>query len=261
MSKYVFSDLDFTLLDSNSEISKENYNAIKDFEAKGNHFIISSGRVPFALKPFASVLDSKDIISANGCVIISDNKIIKKVLLSKDIVFTLTKYAIENKLSIRYFTVDHLLLLNKEYGSKQGYLYKQHIIVDEKNVFDEIEKCEIIKMVFTSDDPIFLKNVEKHINTLGLDIEISYSSSFFMEINAPGQNKGTGLIDYCRINNIDIKDTVSIGDNDNDLSMIETAGFSACPSNAIDEIKKRVDYICKNDHNHNAIKELLEKIK
>ena len=59
---------------------------------------------------------------------------------------------------------------------------------------------------------------------------------------------------------IDIKDTFSIGDNENDIPMLKATGYSACPSNSIDEVKEIVDYVCKNDNNHHAIKELLEKI-
>lgn len=260
MSKYVFCDLDYTLLDDNREVSKEDLDAIKDFESKGNHFIICSGRVPFALMPYKELLNSTDVITSNGALIISNNKVIKKVLLSKNQINPITEYAVKNNLSVRFFTSDLLILLNKDNGSMQSFIYKQHILVDNNTVFDEIKNKEIIKLAFISDDEKVLHEAEEYVKKLNIDVETTYSSKIFMEVNAINQNKGNAIIDYCRLNNIDIKDTVSIGDNDNDIPMLKVAGYSACPSNAIDKVKNIVDYVCKNDNNNCAIKELLEKI-
>lgn len=47
------------------------------------------------------------------------------------------------------------------------------------------------------------------------------------------------------------------GDGLNDLISIQTAGFSACPSNADPRVKQACDYICKNHGGHGAIKEFL----
>lgn len=258
MSKYVFCDLDFTLLDDNREVSKENLDAIKAFEAKGNHFIICSGRVPFALAPYKELLNSQDVITSNGALIISNNKVIKKVLLSKEQLLPMTDYAVKNNLSVRYFTSDLLILLNKDNGSMQSFIYKQHILVDNNTVYDTIKDKEIIKIAFISDDKKVLQDAEKFVNSLNIDVETTYSSNIFMEVNAIGQNKGNAILDYCKLNNIDIKDTIAIGDNDNDAPMLKAAGFSACPSNSIKEVKVIVDYVCKNDNNNHAVKEVLE---
>ena len=260
MSKYVFCDLDFTLLDNDRKISEENFKAIKKFESKGNHFIICSGRVPFALEKFKNDLSSSDLITSNGAWIYSNNQLIKRVTLDKNIIKIITKYAITNNLNIRYFTFNTLYLLNQKYASKTCYLYDQFIEFDEKEIFNELDKLDIIKFVLTSDDREKLENAYKDIEEMHLKAEVVFSSDVFLEVNAFGQNKGNAIIDYCKFNNINMKDTISIGDNENDISMLEITKFSACPINAIDEVKNVVDYICKNDNDHNAVKEVLEYI-
>lgn len=258
MPKYVFCDLDNTLLDSNREISQENLEAIRNFESKGNHFIICSGRVPFALKKYQDILNSKDVVTSNGALIISNNKIIKKQLLSYEIAKYVTQYAMDNMINVRYYLMDHMVLLNNDINNPQGFIYPGSIFVDKENVYKSIENKEIIKVAFFSNDKELLDKAEKEILKNIPNVEISFSSKEFMEINAINQNKGNGIIDYCKLNNIDLKDTIALGDNDNDIPMLKVAGYSACPSNSIKEVKDIVNYVCKNDNNNHAIKEILE---
>ena len=259
MSKYVFCDLDYTLLNNNKEVSNEDYLAIKDFEAKGNHFIINSGRVPFALKQYTDLLNSTDVVTSNGALIISKGKIIKKELLSKEMIIPIIKYAAENNICMRIFTDDYLYILNKEFAPTNAFMYDQSREIDVSEAYDLVNEIEIIKAAFSAEKEK-LDIAKTDIIKMQLKVELSFSSNYFLEINLFGQNKGNGIKDYCKLNNINIKDTVSIGDNDNDIPMLKVSGYSACPSNAIEKVKEIVDYVCISDNNHNAIKEILEKI-
>ncbi|MBE6677741.1 MAG: 3-deoxy-D-manno-octulosonate 8-phosphate phosphatase [Ruminococcaceae bacterium] len=51
-----------------------------------------------------------------------------------------------------------------------------------------------------------------------------------------------------------------IGDDINDLDCIRFCGFTACPSDAADEVKKVVDYVCKNQGGKGAVREFIEHI-
>lgn len=51
-----------------------------------------------------------------------------------------------------------------------------------------------------------------------------------------------------------------IGDDVNDLECMEYCGFSACPADALEEVKTKVDYICKNIGGHGAVRELIDMI-
>ena len=62
-------------------------------------------------------------------------------------------------------------------------------------------------------------------------------------ITTEGISKGAGLKRLLSILDIDAKDVLAIGDAPLDLDFMKLAGFSACPSNADDKVKKIVDYI------------------
>jgi len=51
-----------------------------------------------------------------------------------------------------------------------------------------------------------------------------------------------------------------IGDDVNDLECIEKAGFSACPSDAVEAVKQRAKYVCRRAGGFGAVRELCEQL-
>jgi hydroxymethylpyrimidine pyrophosphatase-like HAD family hydrolase len=88
---------------------------------------------------------------------------------------------------------------------------------------------------------------------------VSYSSNRYMEFNSLGVDKGNGLIDLAKLLNIDIKDTIAVGDNYNDMAMLKVAGLSVAAGNAVEDVKKVCDYTTKADNNEGVVAELIEK--
>ncbi len=92
--------------------------------------------------------------------------------------------------------------------------------------------------------------------------EYNTSSPRFFELQRKGCNKASGLLylaslladrDAHRIT------TVAVGDQENDLPMLRFADISACPSNAMEEVKKIVDFrLCHCDEG--CIGDLVERL-
>lgn len=51
-----------------------------------------------------------------------------------------------------------------------------------------------------------------------------------------------------------------IGDDQNDLSCMEYCGFSACPRDAVEVVKKEVTYVCIHDGGRGAVREIVDLI-
>ena len=73
-------------------------------------------------------------------------------------------------------------------------------------------------------------------------------------------NKKELLTNYLNDNKIDSKDVCYIGDDLSDLSAMKICGFSACPANAVEEVKKAVDYVAKKKGGEGAVREIIEHI-
>lgn len=68
-----------------------------------------------------------------------------------------------------------------------------------------------------------------------------------VEVFKKNISKGNGLKKYCDDQNIDIKDAIAFGDNENDNSMLEMAGWGVCLKNGSDQSKAISDAVTDYD--------------
>lgn len=52
--------------------------------------------------------------------------------------------------------------------------------------------------------------------------------------------------------------TACMGDDLNDLPMMDICGFAACPGDAVQEVKERCAYVCKATGGHGAVREFID---
>ena len=52
-----------------------------------------------------------------------------------------------------------------------------------------------------------------------------------------------------------------IGDDLNDVACLKYCGFTGCPSDAVDEVKDMVDYVCTKEGGRGAVREFIEEIR
>jgi phosphoglycolate phosphatase (TIGR01487 family) len=72
-------------------------------------------------------------------------------------------------------------------------------------------------------------------------------------------SKGTGIRWLQSSLGISKDETVCIGDGENDIIMRDFCSFLGAPANAVDEMKKKADYVCKNHYSKGTI-EFIEKV-
>lgn len=59
---------------------------------------------------------------------------------------------------------------------------------------------------------------------------------------------------------ITLEEVAYIGDDVNDLDCIKACGFTACPNDALDEVKEYVSYVCWKDGGNGAVREFIQQI-
>ena len=80
-----------------------------------------------------------------------------------------------------------------------------------------------------------------------------------MEFTAKGIDKGVALKELAELLGVSLEETLAIGDNNNDLAMLKTAGVSAAVGNAIQEVKEFCDYQAVRTNEDGAVAEIIEK--
>lgn len=74
------------------------------------------------------------------------------------------------------------------------------------------------------------------------------------------RDKTTDMINFGKNNDYELSEICYIGDDVNDEHVMKLCGFSACPSDSVEIIKKTADYVCSNGGGNGAIRELCEMI-
>lgn len=264
MYKLIVSDLDETLLTSDKNVSEKDIETINNL--KDVRFVLSTGRgfdsVGKTLKQI-NQYNKQDsyTISFNGGVITEnkDNRIIYEKPLDFDMADKLFKIGLNYDVCIHVYTKKICYTYNI-FENEDKYL---KTILNFENFYNPdisfLKDEPILKVLYASEDFSYLEKIRKQID-LEDQFEISFSADKYLEFNPKGVNKGFGLIKLCELLNIDIKDTIAIGDSTNDLSMLKEAGLSIAVKNAVKEVKDVCDVILDVDHNNSPITYLIENI-
>ena len=267
--KLVVSDLDGTLL-VNSHLPEFNLNSIKKIREKGVKFCIATGRTIQSTRYILKELDSYNkeneySILFNGCTIIEnkDNKILYFKGIEYEIANKLFEIGKKYNVMLLVYTIDACYVW-KSYENevkRQEKLDEKLTFMTDLNIdFIKEKKIPVTKIIFGSEDNKYLLEIKKELDKIFKDdISISFSSEVYLEINSNNVNKGIALEWLSNYLKININETIAIGDNNNDLSMIEKAGLGICVKNAIDNIKSKAKYVTEKKFDEGAVKEVLDK--
>ena len=141
--------------------------------------------------------------------------------------------------------VDGTLTDGKIYYGNDGELFKAFDVRDGYRLV----KCEeygIITAIITG-------KTSKIVEGRARDLKIK-------EVHQGVSNKIEVLKTLINKHNLDKSQVAYIGDDVNDIECMQYCGFSACPADAIDEVKNTVDYVCKNIGGHGAVPEMIDRI-
>lgn len=266
MYKIIVCDLDETLLNDDRTISTRNIKAIKKAQACGIKFVPATGRgfnsVTETLKELG-LYDQEDeyVISYNGGAITENkgNRLLHFDGITFELAQELYTRGLNYNVCIHVYTKDMVYAYNY-WQEEIEYLAGRMEVTEifDKNL-DFLKGQEIVKVLYMNTDYDYLNKIEIELKDITKKIDVSYSSNRYIEFNHRGVNKGAGLLSLTKLLKTDLTNTIAIGDNFNDLSMIKAAGLGVGVKNSVAGIKAECDYITKASNNEGAVAEVIEK--
>jgi len=264
--KIIACDLDETLIRHDRTISKEDIDAIKKATELGVKFVPATGRgfntVDGTLKELGLYQKENEyVISYNGGAITEniDNHLLHFEGISFELASELYKRGLNYNVCIHVYTKDMVYAYNytqDEIDYLAGRMEVTEIFDDN---IDFLKGQEIVKCLYMNTDYSYLNEIEEELKEITQGIDVSYSSNRYIEFNHKGVNKGAGLLSLANLLGVKQEETIAIGDNFNDLSMIKVAGLGIGVQNAAEGMKKDCDYITKATCNENAVAEVIYK--
>lgn len=272
MYKLIAIDLDGTLLDSYGNIDKETKDALEKAKKKGVEIVLASGRPIKSTLSIARELGIDNyIISGNGSILldVQNDELLFEGFLDKEEVYSVAKFCEENLIYYNVYTLDEIVCGQIKYNTIFYHTENTYKPADKKTdinlvdntyryikslkdpkflkitIADESEKIfnNIIKKLRENEDLTILDTSymsRKIIRQGSFNVEINY---FYTEITKKNINKWRAIDALIKKLGIKKEEVITIGDNFNDIEMIENAGLGVAMENASEDIKKLADYV------------------
>ena len=158
------------------------------------------------------------------------------------------------KIKFAIFDFDGVFTDGKCFFDNNNKIIKYYNIKDGMGI-SELKKNNIKTGLLSSykskfelqlNDNISIQNLKEHLN--------------FDYFHIGKGNKLEILNNWLDENNIKYDEVAYIGDDINDLCILELVGLSGCPNNAIDECKEIVSYVCKKNGGEGCVREFIDYI-
>ena len=239
--KLLVSDMDATLLDSSGRISEANKRAIDHFISEGGFFTVASGRIVDAVRAyFDQMTINAPAILHNGAKLYDYTK--EQAVFERFI-------ENERKAAFRRVHDDHPELGIEIYSYEIAYVYRSCFLTERF-------KTKPYRVVYEMPDEIWQSQWTKAL-IIGKREELDmfepiyrrdYDSGYsvrsgdnFLDIVATGSSKGEGLAELASM--LGVSETYAVGDNMNDMEMLNIATHSFAVANAEPSVKAAADEI------------------
>ena len=251
------SDMDGTLLNKQQRCSVENQKAVHNFQNQGGKFIIATGRAACSVFCFVCPLGVEHGILLNGALLYDfvNNRAMQVNPMPEEEVRALTQTVLS----------DYLDVSVQVYCEQVVCLLRGNEIVENRGLREEY--CDLVTpshflpkhwLTVTLSGPVpNMLEIQERAATDYPNLRLLRSSRHFLEATSVGVSKGTGLEFFANHYGFSLANTVAVGDNENDLPMLQAAGVAMAVENACDSMLQCADHILP-DHNNHPIKHAID---
>ncbi|WP_225049256.1 sugar-phosphatase [Lacticaseibacillus kribbianus] len=243
-------DLDGTLLNAAHGLDQVTIDAVRAAVAQGVRVVLCSGRALSGIAPFFPALGlgqlGDTVIAYNGALVqdAATGEVIDQHTLSLDDYRRLAALAGELGVHIQALDATRLYTPNADisrFTVRESYLL--HVPLFYRPLADFAETQRFSKVMIIDEPALLAKAKQALPKAYFDDYYIVNSEPFFLEVLHPAVSKGNAVTTLARHLGIPMAEVMAIGDQANDVSMIEAAGLGVAMGNGIEAAKAAADAI------------------
>ncbi len=252
----IVSDFDGTLLRSDGTIAEQTKEKIRRYVADGGKFAISTGRIPVCI---LSQLQALGLTGAVACsqgasiVDIESGKMLLDGRLDNEKAIAVCKKMEEMGLHIHVYEpwAYYSNMRNKAFADYEQIVQVKGVVIDDKPMSQFLQEsgCEpskITALVAPKDREWVCKELTKTFASPSC--YVTSSAKTLVEIGNNAYTKGTSVQFLADYYGISMDKTIGIGDQQNDLAMVQAAGLGFAVKNADMQLQKHAQvYPLSND--------------
>lgn len=232
------SDFDDTLYGLDLHIPQRNLEAIRYFTREGGYFVISTGRAHRTFAPYAPLIPmNAPAVLSNGAAIydFQADKMLEQTHLPATAPRDLARIMEElPSLSLEVYHGEDIYVCNPNYITlahlkKVNCSYTQCPVADMPTPW--------VKALFHMERDVLLQAQALLLEAHGGRYEAIFSNPRYLELTAKGSNKGGGVARVAWMLGIAPEHIYCVGDNQNDIPMLELSAIPFAPANSAQEVR------------------------
>lgn len=255
MIKLITIDIDGTLLTSTRRLPKKNKKMILKAKSMGCHIALVSGRPFSGILPYVKELDLEKkghfSISQNGSYIFDNYT--KEVITGT---YQYPKDLILLDKSLDKFKVQVSAMDDKSFYTRHKHpnLFTRldshitHLKLQKINYFDLNEKKTFGRFLIMG----WPWNIEKVMNNMPKVVDDNFyyvkTAPVLIEVMNPNTNKGHAIKQMSEKLGFKLDEIMAIGNEMNDIPMLEMAGFSVAVANSNSLLKPHADFVTSSNN-------------
>lgn len=254
----VFSDVDNTLITSDFKVLPTVSSAVQAYVADGGVFVLASARPPKGVQALAQQLGCDSLmVCLNGALVLQNTEETAKTTtlfekpMKADVLVRLEQIIAENQLSISvnafsnqdWFSSSHDYWVKQEEDITQTTATIKSLTDQDRTMIEPLHKILCMGKPDAIDSLALLLDQEP-----ALHLSYLRSKPTYLEIVDADISKMRAIREVAANFNIPLKNTMAIGDGENDLPMIENAGIGIAMGNGIPLVKQVATHtVASND--------------
>jgi Cof subfamily protein (haloacid dehalogenase superfamily) len=274
MNKKLFvTDFDGTLLRDDKTLAKDDIDALKALKKQGILRCVATGRSIYSFSkilktfPFDSMfefpIDYLIFSTGAGIMDFTTGKIIKRFSLDESDVINIAQYFEERKLDymVHKPIPDTNCFVHRSFEKEnQDFIDRINLYKEYSSVLDGLESLigfgkstEVLSIVPCESvyaKPDMIKKIKQDLSMFSVIIATSPldHKSLWVEVFNKNVSKSKAAFFLSKELSVERKNVFSIGNDYNDLDLLEWSGKGFVVENALDELKKGFEQVPSNNH-------------
>lgn len=235
-------DLDGTLFDDSLEILPRIPPAVRRLQDAGHVVTLATGRMYQATRPFGKMLNiSAPLICYQGALIQKNGTVIAHKTVPLEVAEEAVRFSQEQNLHLNVYRNDRLYVAQRT-PEAEFYSTLSNVPFDEVGDLTTVLEAEPTKLVFIGDEKDTRYWLDMARERWSRRAQVVQSHARFVELTNQNVSKGQALLTLAETYGIPRERTFAVGDNLNDLSMVEAAAVGVAMGNAAPEVKDAADW-------------------
>ncbi len=257
--KMVVTDMDGTLLDSQSRVSERFFELFEALDLMGVRFVAASGRQYTSIfDKLLRIQDRISIVAENGGYVRQGSQELHSVVLDPARVYDMIPDL--RKIEGLYTVLcgkrsAYIESRDSRFTEILGEYYTRFDIVDDLKAVDYDEFFKVAVYHFEGSE----SHVYPHLRGLEEHLQVKVSGKHWIDISDPSANKGNALKKLQHLFGISPAETMVFGDFNNDLEMLREGYFSYAMANAHPNVKK-IARFSTSSNDERGVERVLEEL-